>query len=195
MKKILIILITIPLIFGSCEKEDESPNDINYTPGSILGTWYFSVGETSVNYGYIDPVFGTEIVTNTYSEIWSTDTMGSEVYIVFRYDNTGTEYIYEDSLMDSEDYSYVKEGNMLSITFNDGDIIDCQITTLTYNDLRFSWEDNNFNNTWTDTTYFEKRNYIRHLIKSELPSITTEPLNKKKPVNDYNSFLNRRENR
>ena len=26
MKKILIILITIPLIFGSCEKEDNSPN-------------------------------------------------------------------------------------------------------------------------------------------------------------------------
>ena len=26
MKKILFILITIPLIFGSCEKEDDSPN-------------------------------------------------------------------------------------------------------------------------------------------------------------------------
>ena len=29
MKKILIILITIPLIFGSCEKEDNSPDSNN----------------------------------------------------------------------------------------------------------------------------------------------------------------------
>jgi hypothetical protein len=29
MKKILIILITIPLIFGSCEKEDDSPDSNN----------------------------------------------------------------------------------------------------------------------------------------------------------------------
>jgi len=26
MKKLLFILLTIPLIFGSCEKEDDSPN-------------------------------------------------------------------------------------------------------------------------------------------------------------------------
>ncbi len=66
MKKVIIILITIPLIFGSCKKEDESPNHINDTSGSILGTWelisssYIQTTRSS----YIDPVFGTEIILN-----------------------------------------------------------------------------------------------------------------------------------
>ena len=44
MKKILFILITIPLIFGSCEKEDDSPdsnsnNPIGNTPTGTTGYW------------------------------------------------------------------------------------------------------------------------------------------------------------
>ena len=42
MKKILIILLTIPLIFGSCEKEDDSPdsnsNNGNNPIGNSTGT-------------------------------------------------------------------------------------------------------------------------------------------------------------
>ena len=48
MKKILIILITIPLIFGSCEKEDDSPNTnsnnsnnpIGNIPNGVVGYYY-----------------------------------------------------------------------------------------------------------------------------------------------------------
>jgi len=37
MKKILIILLTIPLIFGSCEKEDDSPNSNSNTGNNTTG--------------------------------------------------------------------------------------------------------------------------------------------------------------
>ena len=37
MKKILIILITIPLIFGSCEKEDDSPNSNSNNSNNPIG--------------------------------------------------------------------------------------------------------------------------------------------------------------
>ncbi len=44
MKKILIILITIPLIFGSCEKEDDSPDSNSNNP----------IGNTPTGEGYIN---------------------------------------------------------------------------------------------------------------------------------------------
>ena len=56
MKKILIILITIPLIFGSCEKEDDSPNSnsnngiplVNLSLGLIgYGTDSYNVFKTT----------------------------------------------------------------------------------------------------------------------------------------------------
>ena len=72
MKKLLIILLTIPLIFGSCEKEDDSPDSnsnnsnnptVNITTGyyctsggNILkttdsgNTWTLQ-GNTSYSYG------------------------------------------------------------------------------------------------------------------------------------------------
>ena len=59
MKKILIILITIPLIFGSCEKEDDSPNsNSNSGNNPIIPT-----GTT----GYIFDEYGDEIYKTTNS--------------------------------------------------------------------------------------------------------------------------------
>ena len=39
MKKILIILITIPMIFSSCEKDDENNNNNNIITDNIVGEW------------------------------------------------------------------------------------------------------------------------------------------------------------
>ena len=43
MKKLLLLLISIPLIFSSCEKEEENPSNNNNsntgTSGSIYGEW------------------------------------------------------------------------------------------------------------------------------------------------------------
>ena len=42
MKKLLIILITIPLIFGSCEKEDDSPDSNSNNPIVNTTTGYMN---------------------------------------------------------------------------------------------------------------------------------------------------------
>ena len=56
MKKLLLILFIIPLIFNSCKKEDDSPNSgSNNTSGSILGTWKIENYTNTWTEGYIDP--------------------------------------------------------------------------------------------------------------------------------------------
>jgi hypothetical protein len=42
MKKLLFILITIPLIFGSCEEEDNTPSVSPPPPTSSVTTGYIS---------------------------------------------------------------------------------------------------------------------------------------------------------
>ena len=188
MKNILSILVVSLFLFG-CSKSGDSPNDINDPSGSILGTWEIqSETYTSVS-GYIDPVLGTEIETDSYTDInTSNDTVKS--YLVYRYDNTHTYYTYFlDTLQVESDYTYVKNGDEVTLDSS----WSYTVTTLTNNNLSFYWDDTY---QWgDDTTFFENSTSVYQCIKSELPSITTEPLNKKKSVSGYNSFLNRRENR
>ena len=49
MKKILIILITIPLIFGSCEKEDDSPD--------LIDKSFCEYPSFNLNSLIVDPIF------------------------------------------------------------------------------------------------------------------------------------------
>ena len=71
MKKILIILITIPLIFGSCEKEDDTPDSNSNNP----------IGNTStVTTGYIFDNWGDDLYKTTNS--------GSSWTLVTDIDNT-----------------------------------------------------------------------------------------------------------
>jgi len=199
MKKLLYLLICLPLIFSSCKKEDDSPNSgsngsTNNTSASILGTWEIDTREYSGYYGYIDPILGTEIVTDSSTTITYTHNDTNRVYLVFRYDNTHTWYdYYLDTLRSETDYTYLKDGNVVSI-YDSLLLVSLQLTTLTNNNLSFYWDDI-WTDVWNDTTFFENSRNIIQCVKSELPSITTEPLNKKKPVSGYNSFLNRRENR
>ena len=71
MKKILIILITIPLIFGSCEKEDDSPNS-NSGNNPIGNT---SNGTT----GYV--------VDDNYDRLYKTTNSGSTWVLVTDFDS------------------------------------------------------------------------------------------------------------
>ena len=199
MKKILIILITIPLIFNSCKKEDDSPNSgsnntgSNNTSGSILGTWEIQSTTQTIVSGYLDPILGTEIETDSYMNINTTNDTAKS-YLVYRYDNTHTWYYYFlDTLQYETDYTYVKDENVVSI-YDSLLLASLQLTTLTDNNLNFYWDDTY---TWVDgdTTFFENYHNIIKCVKSELSSITIEPLNKKNSVSGYNSFLNRRENR
>ena len=198
MKKLLIILITIPLIFNSCKKEDDSPNSgsnntgINNTSGSILGTWEINTRESSLEYGYIDPILGTEIVTDSSTEIYTNNDTTIEFY-VFRNDNTHSWYVYYlETRENEEDYNYVKDGNVISI-YDSLLLVSLQLTTLTDNNLNFYW-DKTFLDEGDDTTFFEKSHRVIQSVKSVLPSITNVNISKKKnqPVKIFNSFLNRR---
>tara|TARA_B110000459_G_C16500561_1_gene443198 strand:- start:461 stop:1054 length:594 start_codon:yes stop_codon:yes gene_type:complete len=197
MKRILFILITIPLIFNSCEKEDDSVS--NNTSGSIIGTWEledYTITETD---GYIDPVFLTETVIETETQTMSTHPI-NYLFWVFRDDGTFSEYHYDiDSLMRYYHRDYEKNGNEINIIDdgNNGDIgyiMTYPLTSLTNSNLNtngeYYHEDTEF-----DTTSFNRTSFVFQFIKSQLPDFTTELLNKKKPVSGYNSFLNRRENR
>ena len=191
MRKILIILITIPLIFNSCKKEDDSPNSgSNNTSGSILGTWEVENYTNTNTEGYIDPVLGTEVVTNT--EV-STGPGDVEEYITFRDDNTLLDHIYEnDTLLGVDTINYTKNVNEIIVEFG----IVLTITQLTNTNLSYNLL--NPGGTYSqgnDTTYFDRTTGVGNMSKSNIPSITITPLNKNKPVTGYNSFLNRRENR
>ena len=70
MKKILIILITIPLIFASCEKEDDSP-DSNSNSGNnpiiSTGTTGYVVDD------YYDRLYKTTNSGSTWVEVTDFD--------------------------------------------------------------------------------------------------------------------------
>jgi hypothetical protein len=198
MKKLLIILITIPLIFNSCKKEDDSPNSgsnntgsNNNTSGSILGTWKIENYTNTMSEGYIDPVLGTEVVTNT--EVSTGPDQGTEEYLTFRYDNTILDhYYFNDTLQWVDTLNYTKNGNEIIVE----SYIVLTITQLTNTNLSYNLL--NPGGTYSpgnDTTYFDRTTGVGNMSKSNIPSITITPLNKKKPVTGYNSFLNRRENR
>jgi len=82
MKKILIILITIPLIFSSCEKEDESPNSNSNNP----------IGNPSTgNTGYmVDYVSGSG---NGYEVFKTTNSGGTWVSQGVQYWDTGWDHL------------------------------------------------------------------------------------------------------
>ena len=189
MKRLLIILISIPLIFNSCKKEDNGPNSgTNDTSGSILGTWRVQSGTDYIVSGYIDPVYGTEEEIESYTSSWTNPFDTIKRYWVFRYDSTFSQYYYYfDTLNHYLDFTYIKNGDEVDM---DGGF-SFTITILTNNNLNIKQE--NISQTLSyDTTFFQKTISNSQWIKSQLPSITTQPLNKKKPVNGYNSFLNRR---
>ncbi|MEC7646496.1 MAG: hypothetical protein VX689_03320 [Bacteroidota bacterium] len=199
MKNIALIIVISTFLFG-CGKSGSSPDDITNNPGgtnnsaSILGTWDVVTIEESSTSGYIDPIYGTEVEIQDTSYIYFNDTV--QRYLVFAYDGIHKYYTYHlDTFAYVSDFIYVKNNNTISIydsIINDSAlVVDLNITTLTNNNLNFSFNDYG---TWEfyDTTYFWSSNVFYTCLKSQLPSITTEPLKKRSPVNNYKSFFDRR---
>tara|TARA_B110000858_G_scaffold26848_1_gene28043 strand:+ start:103 stop:684 length:582 start_codon:yes stop_codon:yes gene_type:complete len=191
MKKLLIILITIPLIFNSCKKEDDSPNSgSNNTSGSIIGTWKVENYTNTMSEGYIDPVSGTEVVT--YTDV-DTGPVDVEEYLTFTNDNTILDHIYENDTLSSIDtMNYTKNGNEIIVYLEDLYNVTLTITQLTNTNLSYNLLNPGELTTYDDTTYFQRTTGVGNMSKSNLPLITITPLNKNKPVSGYNSFLNRR---
>ena len=79
MKKILIILLTIPLIFGSCEKEDDSPNSNSNNSNNPIGNT--PTGTTGyVVDDYYDKLYKTTNSGSTWVEVTDFNTYYSQSF-------------------------------------------------------------------------------------------------------------------
>ena len=117
MKKLLLILLCLPLLFNSCKKEEE---DIS-TSSSILGAWNLKEANTLTSYGYYNGT--SQVVDYSSTENW---TRGSEngLYLNFLTDGTfeGQESDDWHGTADTTNYtSYTKIGNQLILLWDDPD--------------------------------------------------------------------------
>ena len=107
MKKILIILITIPLIFGSCEKEEEENNNNNNNNNSItdniVGEWV-NFGESDNLNSYTWDPYSSDLVVTVYN---------------FLLDGTFEIYYMRDGIVYDESKSY---GNWTKVAASSYDI-------------------------------------------------------------------------
>ena len=157
MKKLLIFLISIQLIFSSCEKDDANNSS------SILGTWKSGDVTRVSTEGYIDPVLGTEVITNVDINTAQSD----QQYFTFRSDNIYLGYIYyNDTILGVDTLNYIKNGNEIILQ---SEII-LTITDLTNTNLSCNFL--NPGNQWTsmDTNYFLRLTGELNASKSNLPS-------------------------
>jgi hypothetical protein len=203
MKKILYILICLPLIFSSCKKEDDSPNSgssgsTNNTSASIIGTWESTSSTQTSTSGYLDPIQGTEIITSTettstnYPTIdgaWSIWTFASNGdFTVAQYEN--------DTLSNlSVDFSYVKDGNTITIDI-EGDDFDFTITTLTNSTLSINWSDYGHGPSSNDTTFFYNNTGSSTFNKSNKKiNSSIQSQNKTSQTPFFKQFIDRRKNK
>ena len=121
MNKILIILITIPLIFGSCEKEEEENNNNNNSN--------FTIEQTKWTVNSLGGTDGVNTITYTLpisdEEGWDTGLLevewtffNNEGFFIEKYtnwnpDNDGINYTFYDTLQ----YTYYE--NLNTILLND----------------------------------------------------------------------------
>ena len=194
MKKLLSLLICLPLIFSSCKKEDDSPNSgsTNNTSASIVGSWDLTEyhGINAEGYylgGYPN---GTKITTYSQDEIllpgdtsWgiesATWTFSSDGYL--------TETVIDgDGYTDGYTYGYEKSGNTLTIDTNTiWSIITLSSSKLTVNlssedTSTYYWDPNN------DTVYFYEGNAT---IKWDRSSFTTDNSTSKRIQSNKDSFF------
>jgi len=162
MKKLLYILICLPLIFSSCKKEDDSPNSsdsTNNSSASILGTWEIASSTNTFTKGYLDPIEGTEVVnsTETTSKNYPLDD-GNYMTWTFASDGGITErnFFNDGADIHIKDLSYVKDGTDLYVGEGVSSEVKCTITTLTNSTLSFNRSVLTEVPSGTDVTFFEK---------------------------------------
>ena len=194
MKKLLYILICLPLIFSSCKKEDDSPNSgsTNNTSASIVGSWDLTEyhGINAEGYylgGYPN---GTKIITASEDEIiLPGDTSWGLQSVTWTFSTDG--YITEtsfstDGSSDVSNMSYEQNGNTLTIDTNDiWSIVTLSSSKLTINTSSedtstYYWDPNN------DTVYFYESNGT---IKWDRSSFTTDNLSSKRIQSNKDSFF------
>ena len=175
MKKLLLILLCLPLLFTTCKKEEPTNN----SSASIVGTWEIASLTGTYTEGYLHPIQGTEVVTATENYSVNYPTFAGETsFWTFASDGGFTQSYYNnDGLMETyeitqaqtsastppcfqlfgsnfNDDSYLKDGNNLTIGGVGGQPY--TITTLTNSTLSMNWKVVFVEDQWpgNDTTYF-----------------------------------------
>ena len=176
MKKLLYTLLSIAVIFSSCQKEDDE-NEINNS--LIIGDWIVQEITTNLEQGFYDGGYpnGEKIITSINEDSDTND----DLLISFS----------EDNFTDSEggSGSYSINGNTLEIVYFDSDEpdanIELEIISLTSSELilEMSYEDTV---TYNDTIFYYASNIQYEFEKSS--SISSNQISKSKKDN-INSFL------
>ena len=194
MNRLFLVLLIFPLIFISCEKDDENQNNNNLSE-SILGTWRVNNYTNYNDSGYIDPSTGDEIIT--YTEEWSGPAEGQESYAVFTDDNFMFQFEYYNDTLDYVDtVNYIQNENII-VVITEYEDEDVDSTTLTITELTDTYLNYNllgYDNIYTedDTTFFDRVYGSGTLIKSTLPSLINEDSQNNKSVRRSRSFINRK---
>ena len=189
MKKLLYLLICLPLIYSSCKKEDDSPSgSTNNTSGSIVGSWDFTEYHDIYTDGYYLGGYpnGTKIITYSYDEILlpgDTSWGVQSVNWTFSSDGYLTETFNDSNI---SNMIYEKNGNTLTIDTNTiWSIITLSSSKLTINmiggdTMTHYWDPNN------DTVYFSEGNTT---IKWDRSSFTTDNSTSKRIQSNKDSFF------
>ena len=186
MKKLLYLLICLPLIFNSCKKDDDSPNNGDgNTSGSILGSWELTEIRTIETEGYYTSN-GNKVITNTEDEIITPGSASllSET-LTFSSNGVLTIDIYLNGETETREMSYQKNGNTL--TLNEGvDEFVYSITTLSFSKLTLYYSSGE--QTWEEDgiVYFEESNAT---IKFDKLAFAPDNSNSKKIKSNKDSFF------
>ena len=161
MKKLLIILITIPLIFSSCEKEEENPSNNTTTNTTLTLEQTMWDLKSSI---YTNNVTGFTETTN-----FPTSNVLSHKWTFF--DNGTLIETVEKSSLGVQDfpftYSYFPGNNKLNLY--DDDIIEpSNLDFITYGDMIFTIIEHTSDNLtceWTDISEGDNETYRGYFDK------------------------------
>ena len=152
MKKLLLILLCLPLLFSSCKKDDDSVNEnINSTSTSIVGYWNSIEWSVVENHGYWTTYpNGQKVITHTQSQ-----TNNFWLDLIFQSNGDAAGVDDDGSVIPTE---YYKNGDTLLM-----DVYTFTIITLTSSNLTLELFENDTNtssNPINDTIYFTEKSEL-----------------------------------
>ena len=172
MKKILFLLISIPLIFNSCEKEEENPSNNNNlnTSSSIIGTWEIEHYTEIDEFGVVENITNIETITSTNENVGPEE---GERWFCTVGDTSMIFYGYYNNIMTGMDIrEYTKDGNIYYFEDVQGGYLTLTHltnTNLDYNHMDLEMYDNISSNPDIPEIVFYRTTFIGTMKKSELP--------------------------
>ena len=161
MKKLLLILLCLPMIFSSCKKEDE--NKVVIEPISLNYAWYLNLENTFLEEGilggnYIDSntnitynnsVHESILISNSLEHIITTGestVFKSKIWSFSENQNLIETYVdHNDITYNDAQYSYSKKSDTLEINFQTGNTQKFLINELDINELHLTSIQNDTN--------------------------------------------------